>query len=76
MGTTASPGNTLLVYTVDEENAKLRRLMAAGIKGILHKGKGIDELKKALGNIVAGGDYFDDTFTPPHQCVISPAVRR
>jgi DNA-binding NarL/FixJ family response regulator len=53
------PGIRLLVFTVHEDGAHLRRFLELGVSGYLLKSSAPDELVYALRTVTAGGLYID-----------------
>jgi DNA-binding NarL/FixJ family response regulator len=53
------PGCRILVMTVHEDRATVRRLMAIGVAGYLVKRSAADDLLRAIHAVAAGGLYLD-----------------
>ena len=68
------PGCRILVMTVHEDRATVRRLMALGVSGYLVKRSAADDLLRAIHAVAAGGLYLDPAIAG--KAISGPAASR
>lgn len=57
----------ILIHSSDNNVELVRRANVAGVRGYVPKGAGIEQFKKAIEIIIAGGSYIDPSLPKPQQ---------
>lgn len=56
------PDLKIIVYTMFEEEDYYAKMIALGVKGFIIKSGSINELEKAINEVLMGNTYFSDSF--------------